>query len=320
MSETRAPGRDRAATLGGPGWRVREGTLAADIADGRLWRRCGVTSEVAPLRHVLLSWPGAEMSYREPANAWLMHARPTLARLQRQVEGVVAAYRAEGVEVTVHRPVGKPSPNHVFLRDLFFMTPEGAILSRMAAAQRAGEERQAALALSRLGVPILATVRGRGTFEGADALWLDARTVLLGVGRRTNEEGAAQVTRLLQALGVTTHRVPVPVDSQHLLGILDFIDVDLVAVRRGAVDHGVLALFDRRGIRRLELPANVEVMRRRAMNFVTLAPRRILMPTRCPKSRRLYESEGITCVEIEVGEYLKAAGGPGCITGIIYRD
>ena len=54
-------------------------------------------------------------------------------------------------------------------------------------------------------------VRGQGTFEGADAMWLDATTVLVGLGLRTNAEGAAQVAATLGEMGVETIVVDLPV-------------------------------------------------------------------------------------------------------------
>jgi len=43
----------------------------------------------------------------------------------------------------------------MFVSDLMFMTPEGAVLARPASTVRAGEERWVARRLAELGVPIL---------------------------------------------------------------------------------------------------------------------------------------------------------------------
>jgi len=56
--------------------------------------------------------------------------------------------------------------------------------------------------LAELGVPILRTIHGQGTFEGADLLWLNEETVVLGIGVRTNREGARQVAEVLKVMGV----------------------------------------------------------------------------------------------------------------------
>ena len=115
----------------------------------------------------------------------------------------------------------------MFCADLFLMTPEGAIVGRPASTVRAGEERWVARRLADLGIPIVRTIRGRGTFEGADAMWLDATTVLVGRGLRTNGEGVAQVTSILGEMGVEAIPVDLPWGAMHLMGTLRIADRDL---------------------------------------------------------------------------------------------
>jgi len=68
------------------------------------------------------------------------------------------------------------------------------------------------------------------------------------------------------------------------------------------------------------LPEEDDNARNRAMNFVTLAPRRILMVEGCDRARGFYESLGITCTEVDCSELIKAAGAIGCLTGVLQRD
>ena len=206
------------------------------------------------------------------------------------------------------------------MRDLFFATPEGVVLSRPAAIQRAGEERHVAEILAAMGVPILLSPRGKATFEGADALWLDRSTVIIGVGLRTNPEGAAQVSGLLHAMEVETVEIPMPEGVQHLLGIVNFVDKNLAVLHAGKATDRLRTVLAQRGIDILELSDDEEVSKGRAMNFVTLGPRRLVMPAGCPGVRERYRAEGIEVFEVDVSEYLKAAGGPGCLTGILRRD
>jgi N-dimethylarginine dimethylaminohydrolase len=44
------------------------------------------------------------------------------------------------------------------------------------------------------------------------------------------------------------------------------------------------------------------------------------MPARCPRTRAIYEAHGIECFEVDVSEYIKAAGALGCLTGILRRE
>ena len=218
------------ATLGGTAWRARAETHAQEVARGERWARVGCNSEVAPLRAVMLAVPGEELRFTATPDEMLMLERPEPGAIQRECEAIAEFYRAQGVQVHLFRPPVPPPPNFLFMRDLFFMTPEGAVLARMAAEQRAGEERHAALGLASLGVPVLMTPRDRATFEGADALWLNEQTVLLGLGRRTNREGCRQLAGLMVDLGVHVLPVELPEGVQHLLGICNFVDRDLAVV------------------------------------------------------------------------------------------
>jgi N-dimethylarginine dimethylaminohydrolase len=56
-----------------------------------------------------------------------------------------------------------------------------------------------------------------------------------------------------------------------------------------------------------------------ALNFVTLRPRRVLMPANCPKTSSVYKANGTNCIEVDISEFIKAAGGIGCLTGILKR-
>jgi N-dimethylarginine dimethylaminohydrolase len=282
-----------------------------------VWAPFAVRSHVAPLRDVLLAVPGVEQEYPEDPGEWLMLERPDRAALTAQTEALISFYRSQGVTPHLSRPARTPTPNHLFQCDLFFMTPEGAVLARMAARQRAGEERGTAEALARLGVPILLTPRGDATFEGADALWLDEQTVLIGTGKRTNDAAVRQIAPLLAEMGVRVVPVEVGAGVQHLLGVVNLVTPDLACVLAA---HLTPSLRDAlRGVRLLELDSDGETEDRRAMNFVTLAPGRIVMPAHCPRTRARYEAAGIEAFEVDVSEYIKAAGALGCLTGILAR-
>ena len=303
--------------FGGAGWSPRHASHREEI--GRVWSACGAVTEWHPLRAVLLHRPGAEIEGLADPLAVQMLAPLDAGRARAQHERLADAYRAAGVAVRVVRPAGKAPPNLLFVADLLFMTPEGAILGRPASTVRAGEERLVARRLAALGVPILRTIRGGGTFEGADAMWLDPGAVLLATGRRTNAAGAAEVAALLAELDVAAIRTELPPQSMHLMGLLRIVDRDLAVGWPGAVPPEAAAALRARGFVLLEPPAGPELDVGRALNFVTLGPRRILMPDGNPATRAFLEQAGIECRSVPVDELAKAAGAVGCLTGILER-
>ena len=303
------------STFGGPGFQPRAGMHRADL--GVHWTACGVSNDGKPLRAVLLHQPGEELEYEESPDAWLMLARPDLDIIRGQADTIAGFFAGRGITVHRHCPVASPPPNTLFFRDLFAMTPRGAVLSRMGSQQRAGEERFAAAALASLGVPIISAPLGEGCLEGADALWLDEQTLLVGLDRRTNTAGMAALAGVLP--GVTIHTVSLPARTQHLLGVLNFLAPGRVAVWRGRTPPALIDWLASRGIDILSLPDGPELSIGRAMNWVCLGPNEVVMPAGCPDTRARLQAAGVGVFELNVSEYLKAGGGLGCLTGILHR-
>ncbi|GAB4164827.1 MAG: hypothetical protein Fur0021_40390 [Candidatus Promineifilaceae bacterium] len=306
-----------AAAYGGEGWSPRRLTLRQEL--GALWAPYSVSNEWHPLRAVLLHQPGAEWDNLPDADAAQMLTLPAPAIARAQHQALAAAYAAAGITVHHIQPSQTPPPNLLFAADLFFMTPEGAIVGRPASTVRAGEERWVARRLADLGVPILRAVRGDGVFEGADAMWLDTQTVLLGLGRRTNAAAAAQLAATLAELGVSVIQTQLPPDAMHLMGQLRLVDGDLALAWPHRLSANAVAALRARGYQIAFIPDEMEAAQRGALNVVTLAPRQVLMPTNCPRTQQFYEAHDIACHTTPVSELLKAAGGIACLTGILWR-
>lgn len=309
----------------GRGWKARRDSLAREL-NSRIWSTWRVNSEWSDLRAVMLYVPGLELAaVRDPRAAqYVRRVRPS--RLRRELLALGRAYRAAGVKVvylkrTLLPPeMRKTPPNLMFMRDLFLNTPEGCILSRMASGVRAGEEKFTAAQLASLAVPLRGMIGGRGLFEGADALWLDSKTVLCGVGQRTNPQGFAQLKTILAQQGVRAIAVKMPAGVQHLLGLLQIVDENLAVVRRRKIPANLRRLLKARGMRLIELEETPEVYERHGMNFVCLARRKIIMAAHCPEIARRLRSEGIKiAASVEISELLNAAGGIACATGILAR-
>lgn len=306
------------AAYGGEGWQPRSRPLRDEVDS--IWGSFGMDSEWAPLKAVLLHRPGVELAVADdPASVQFEESVDyDLARAQH--DSIAQAYRDAGVTVHYLEMKGEAQPNQMFMADLMFMTPEGMILARPASDVRAGEERQAARKLAELGIPIVRSISGLGTFEGADALWLDSTTVILGRGLRTNAVGIAQITNVLEEMGVTVIPVDLPFGTMHLMGMLRIADRDLATVHpRQLAVSGVEALCER-GYQIAFLPDEHEAHSRSAHNYVTVGPREILMPGDCPITQAFYESHGITCHTVDVSELRKAAGAIGCLSGILQRE
>lgn len=307
------------AAYGGEGWQPRTTEMAEEL--GTIWGSGGINSEWARLKAVLLHRPGEELQAADTdPNAMQMMALPNPVLTGRQHDALAETYRRAGVEVFYVEPALSPLPNQMFVADLMFMTPEGAVVARPASSVRAGEERWVARRLADLGIPIVCSIRGRGTFEGADAAWIDTRTVIIGKGLRTNSDGAAQLEQILGDMGVEVIMVDLPFGTMHLMGMLRFADRDLAVAWPKRVSHAAVEALRERGFEVAFIPNEMEAVYGHAINFVTLGPREIITPAGNPETLAFYENLGITCHTVDVSELVKATGAMGCLTGIVRRE
>jgi N-dimethylarginine dimethylaminohydrolase len=306
------------AAYGGTRWSERLTTLKDEL--GQVWGDWGVSSECGTLRAVLLRRPGLELDEIADFEAAQMRADllPAVARAQH--DALADAYRAHGVAVHYVERTRPDKPNAMFMRDLMLMTPEGAIIGRPASTVRAGEERYVAETLAALGVPILLTVRGEGTFEGADVCWIDRDLCILAEGLRTNRQGADQVERLLRELDAEVVRVGLVHGAMHLDGSLAILDRDLAVVWPNRTPLKVVQTLRQRGFRLIEVSDDHEAFHELPLNGVCLAPGHYLMPAGGASLRRAYEATGVTCETVDISELIKAGGGIHCLTAFLRRD
>lgn len=285
----------------------------------------GVDSEYEGLRAVILHRPGPELGeIRNPVEALHVRGIDPVA-LDREYNGIINFYERLGVKVFLMDAVFSESNrrslyNLMYVRDLLFMTPKGAVISRMGHPVRQHEAACMEKTAMAIGLPIIKKIEGDAAFEGADALWLDPLHVIVGIGRRTNHEGFIEFDEALREQGVKCLPVPAPSLSLHLMGSLQIVDSGLALVRTESVDREIIAIMRNKGIKTIAIAENDEVVERHAMNIVTIAPGRVIMPYGCPMTRKVYERHGIEVVaELETRELANGGGGLACATGILFR-
>ena len=299
-------------------WHPKESTFEDDLA--LYWGDWGVSSEVDTLRAVLMHRPGPEIDDFDPLAVRFCDVPLDRDLFRRQHDALVQLYRDHGVAVHLLGETRVDRPNAVYVRDLMFMTPEGAIIARPGMAARRGEERYLAAALARLGVPIVCTVGGDGIFEGANAMWVDRRTVVLGTGNRTNRSGYEQVSQALARMGVDRILpLQIPSTNIHIDGILNMASNDVAVVHAQQVAYDVVDALKRLGIRVLAVPSFTEARETLCCNFVALKPGVVVQPEGSPQCREMLEKNGITVIPIEVSEFLKGRGAIHCTTAFLKR-
>jgi N-dimethylarginine dimethylaminohydrolase len=211
----------------------------------------------------------------------------------------------------------------VYVRDASIPSSAGMILCNMGKAARSTEPAAQAETFRRLGIPIAGAVSGEGKIEGGDVVWLDAATLAVGRGYRTNDEGIRQLRGLLgDKVEVVVAPLPHwrgPADVFHLMSILSPIDRDLALVYSPLLPVPFRELLLARGFGLVEVPD--EEFESMGCNVLALAPRRCLMIDRNPVTRTRLEKAGAQ-VTIFPGDEIcrKGSGGPTCLTRPILRS
>ncbi len=284
-------------------------------------------SEVGTVRRLVLGHPKhAFRSDRHIRSQWRSLnylAPPHYGTALVEYDRFVDLLQGLDIELSFLRPDDGASLDAIYVRDAAIEAPRGAILANMGKLQRQAEPACLGRHLEELGVPVRGAIEGEGRLEGGDVVWFDDRTVAVGRGYRTNEEGIRQLRALLGGDVDELVEVPLPHwrgpdDVFHLMSILSPIDDDLALVYSPLMPVPFREWLLGRGMSLIEVPeAEFGTM---ACNVLALAPRRCVTLAGNPRTRALLEAEGVRVHEIAGEEIsLKGGGGPTCLTRPIAR-
>lgn len=283
-------------------------------------------TESGPLRRVVVKHPREAFGDAPTIAAQWRGLRfagpPDLARAIDEHDAFVAVLRDAGAQVEYLPPAADTTLDSIYVRDASIVSPRGMILCTMGKPQRHGEPAAQEQAFAALGIPVAGRITAPGSLEGGDLIWLDATTVVVGRGYRTNADGIGQLRRLLGD-GIDVIEVPLPhwrgeTDVMHLMSLISPVRHDLAVVYSPLLPVPFRQWLRRRGIGFVEVPdAEFESM---GTNVLALGPRRSVMLRRNPVTRRRMEQAGVEVVEYDGDEIsVKGAGGPTCLTRPLAR-
>lgn len=276
----------------------------------------GGQSMTAPLRRVLVRRPGGLEKWRE--YGW--RAKPDAAQIAEEHEAFRTELAAAGAEVVVAEPLDG-NPDAVYVFDPAIVCDEGAILLHPGKERRLVEVDAIARDFELAGVSVAARLEPPARAEGGDTLWLDERTLLVGIGYRTNTAGAKALAQALPHVDVTAFDLPHFHGSGevlHLLSLISPLDLDLAVVHLPLMPVRMVELLREREIELVEVPD--EEFESMGCNVLALAPRVALALEGNPETRRRLEAAGVD-VRAYRGEELsrKGDGGPTCLTRPLLR-
>src|SRR5258705_337927 len=152
----------------------------------------------SPIRRAIVRPPGA--TFAEGLTTVDLGA-PDLARALEQHAAYCEALERGGVTLT-RLPAHSPPPDSTFVEDTAILTERRAILTRPGTPSRAGEVVAIEGTLSSFFKECIA-ITAPGTLDGGDVCKADGH-FLIGISRRTNEEGARQLSAFLAEEGFTS--------------------------------------------------------------------------------------------------------------------
>jgi len=279
----------------------------------------------APLLRVLMRRPGASLKAADPAK-W--HYGPTFdgARAVHQYKAFADLVERSGTEIVWLEDDGDGLADAMFTHDPSLMSDHGAIILRMGKPLRAGEPALHEKAYAERQIPILGRIEAPGTVEGGDCIWLDAKTLVVGRGVRTNQAGIDQLSAILASHGVTVLAYDLPLwqgeeACLHLMSVMSPLADDLALVFAPLLPAAFYQLLKARGIRLIEAPADeFHASNGLSLNVLPTRPYEVIMVEGFPATRAAMEAAGCKVETFEADALCIACeGGPTCLTRPVLR-
>jgi dimethylargininase len=216
-----------------------------------------------------------------------------------QHEAYRDALRSFGLEVIVLNPLAD-YPDAYFVEDTAVVTPRVAIVTLPGASARRGEADAIA--------PVLADFRKirriqpPGTMDGGDILMV-GNHFIIGISKRTNAQGAAQLGNILQSCGYTWATVPVR-SGLHLKSSVNLVAENTLLLSTEYCGLDELKRFDQIVVDEIEKPA---------CNTLWINDH-LMVPEGFRHTRKKLEATGYDIVELDIGEVIKMDGGLTCMS------
>jgi dimethylargininase len=224
---------------------------------------------------------------------------PDYSSMLRQHTDYTQSLKRLGLHVDILEPLAG-FPDAYFVEDPAVVLPDVAVITLPGAKARQGEQDAIEAILSRY-LPI-ERINPPGTLDGGDVMMVD-RHIYIGISKRTNPEGAAQLGRILGKCGFTWQTVPVAV-GLHLKSSVNY------------VGNGTLLAtpeFEGRAEFRPYQKILIDEDEAYASNTLWIN-NTLLTPRGFPKSLAKLQELGLPIIELEMSEARKMDGGLSCMS------
>jgi N-dimethylarginine dimethylaminohydrolase len=278
----------------------------------------GCQSMTGALRRVLVRAPRAEDLSGWRTCGW--RDEPDPAWIAREHEAFCSLLEEAGAEIVLAESTAPGNPDAIYTYDPALVADEGALLLHPGKECRRAEVDAMAEDFERAGVPVAGRLSDPAWAEGGDCCWLDARTLLVGCGYRTNAAGIARLRELLPEVEVVVFDLPHwrgQDEVMHLMSLISPLAPDLAVVYAPLLPTRLAQLLEARGVELVRVPD--EEFDSMGSNVLALAPRVALAVEGNPRTRERMESAGVEVLTYRGEELSKGDGGPTCLTRPLLR-
>ncbi len=283
---------------------------------------------VGRLRSVLVCTPkAAGWNSAAQANRWqelgFLHA-PDFAKAAEQHTALCRQLQNASVEVDCLPASERLSLDAVYTHDASIVSDFGAIPFHSGKANRAGEREQHRQFYQQIGIPVLGEVLPPGTAEAGDMIWLDAKTLVVGRGYRTNAAGIEQIRNLLRPHSVDVIAAPLPHGAGpgtclHLMSLISLLDEKTALVDLAWLAVETVELLSARGYKLIEIDSGERDTL--GCNVLSLGERKLLAIAENVRTNEKLRAAGFDVRTFPGSEIsVNGGGGPTCLTRPLFRD
>ena len=251
------------------------------------------------------------------------HHAPAFSVALSQHADLCSALENAGAIVDILPASGQLSLDAVYAHDASIATDFGLILMRPGKKNRIPEAAAHREFCRSAQIPVLGEIRPPGTTEAGDMVWLDATTLLIGLGYRTNASGIEQMRSLLAPHGVEVLKAPLPYGPGpsaclHLMSLMSVLDQETILVDVAWLAVETVELLRARGYRFVEIdPSERDTL---ACNVLSLGSKRLLALEENLKTNARLRASGFNVATFAGSELcINGSGGPTCLTRPIAR-
>jgi dimethylargininase len=226
--------------------------------------------------------------------------KPDFRKALDQHAAYVEALRNCGLEVEVLE-ADPAFPDSVFVEDVALCLPECAVVTNPGAPSRNGEKAGIKPVLeSRFSQ--VESIAWPGTLDAGDVLMAGTH-FFIGLSQRTNREGAAQLSDILESLGKTASTIPLK-EVLHLKSGLSYLEQNNLLISGEFVNHPAFRDFH---------TIRVDPGEAYAANSLWVNST-VLVPSGFPRTLTRIREAGYSTVTLDVSEFRKLDGGLSCLS------